>query len=317
MARHGVQTFRASGERRLSWGVYGSLPQDLADVPGSCRQLSPLVPGSGALEDMADGALEGLAILAPAGRLERQFVMAHGLRALAAGAAMTALAPKDKGGMRLRKELEVLGCEVRETSKSHHRICTLVRPVTCRGIAAAIAAGGPQIVPAHGLWSQPGIFSWDRIDPGTQLLLDALPPLAGRGADLGCGFGVLARHVLGVPAVGELSLVDIDRRAIAASRRNVEDARARFLWADVRRDGQLPSDLDFVVMNPPFHDGGAEDKALGQAFVRRSAAMLREGGVLCLIANRHLPYEDALRESFSALTLKVERGGYKVYEARR
>jgi 16S rRNA (guanine1207-N2)-methyltransferase len=299
------------------WGVYGSLPPGLADVPQACRQYSPLVPGSEALEDVPGGALKGVVVLAPAGRLERQYVLAQGLRALATAAAMTVLAPKDKGGMRLRKELEALGCEVRETSKSHHRICTLARPEVCAGVEAAIVAGGPQIVPAHELWSQPGVFSWDRVDPGTALLIEKLRELKGRGADLGCGFGVLARHVLRSSRVSELVLVDIDRRAIAASRRNVEDPRAQFLWADVRREDQLPTELDFIVMNPPFHDGGAEDRALGQAFIRRAAGLMRKDGVLWMTANRHLPYEEALEEGFSSVALHADRGGYKVYEARK
>ena len=31
-------------------------------------------------------------------------------------------------------------------------------------------------------------------------------------------------------------------------------------------------------MNPPFHDGGAEDQSLGKAFIQSAAKMLRKGG---------------------------------------
>ena len=94
------------------------------------------------------------------------------------------------------------------------------------------------------------------------------------------------------------------------------DARARFHWSDVRAAPDL-SGLDFVVMNPPFHDGGAEDKALGQAFIRRGRDMLRKGGAMWLVANRHLPYEAVLNEQFSAVTPRADKAGFKVYEARR
>ena len=90
----------------------------------------------------------------------------------------------------------------------------------------------------------------------------------------------------------------------------------QFHWADVRRAPEL-ADLDFIVMNPPFHDGGAEDKSLGQAFIGRAHAILRKGGVLWLVANRHLPYEAALNAQFARVTLKAQVSGYKVYEARR
>jgi 16S rRNA (guanine1207-N2)-methyltransferase len=160
------------------------------------------------------------------------------------------------------------------------------------------------------------VFSWDRPDPGSQQLLAALPPLAGRGADLGCGLGVLARGALAAGGVTRLELVDIDRRAIAAAQRNVEDPRAIFHWADARVAPDL-SGLDFVVMNPPFHDRGVEDKELGQGFIRRAHQILRPGGTVWLVANRHLPYEAVLSGLFARVTPRGEGAGFKIYEARK
>jgi 16S rRNA (guanine1207-N2)-methyltransferase len=110
--------------------------------------------------------------------------------------------------------------------------------------------------------------------------------------------------------------VEIDRRAVEAARRNLDDPRIEVIWADVRRLEGLDG-LDFVVMNPPFHDGGIEDRALGVAFIAAAAKALRNGGVCWLTANRHLPYEAPLEEAFAKVTLKAERGGYKIYEARK
>ena len=102
-----------------------------------------------------------------------------------------------------------------------------------------------------------------------------------------------------------------------AARRNVTDTRAHLHWADAA-DGQPPlADLDFVVVNPPFHDAGTEDKGLGQAFIRQAARALRTGGACWLVANRHLPYEAVLKSAFKSVRLDHESGGYKVYEARR
>ena len=161
------------------------------------------------------------------------------------------------------------------------------------------------------------MFSWDRIDPGSALLVKHLPALSGRGADFGCGFGFLARTVLASPKVESLVLIDIDRRAIEAAKRNISDPRASTQWTDLRTSGFETKGLDFVVMNPPFHDGGAEDKALGQSFIRRAADALRSGGTCWLTANRHLPYEGVMTPFFKRVTLKIEAEGYKVYEAIR
>ena len=295
--------------------VYGAPPSDLVDVPHDAVQVSPLRPGSMALEQLPDGSLESLVAAAPPGSIERRYMLAHALRALAPGGQLTVLALKDKGGQRLRGELEGFGCEVAERSKARQRICHAERPERLEGIEDAIGEGAPTIVEDMGLHSQPGVFSWNRIDPGTALLLRHLPKLAGRGADLGSGLGILAKVVLDAPAIEDLTLVELDRRAVEASKANVRDPRARFLWADARSTGL--SDLDFVVSNPPFHAEGIEDRALGQSFITAAARMLRRSGTLVLVANRHMPYEDTLRAAFRSMTVLADEAGYKIIEARK
>jgi len=295
--------------------VYGAPDRDLAEVAAGAVQLSPLVPGSTAIESIADGSLDAITLLTPAGSLERRYELAQALRALKPGGALMALALKDKGGSRLRGELEAFGCEVIETSKRHHRICHAQRPAALTGLDDAIAAGAPRLVEPLGLWSQPGVFSWDRVDPGSALLAQTLSKLGGDGVDLGCGVGWLAKAVLTRSKVTSLALIDIDRRAIDAARRNIDDPRARIEWTDARGDHGLTG-LDFVVMNPPFHDNGIEDRGLGFAFIAAARRALRKGGVLWMVANRHLPYEAKLGELVREVTPRADKSGFKVIEAK-
>ena len=281
---------------------------------GASTQTSPLIPGSTPLESLADGTVDEAMIYAPPGVIERRYTLAQALRALKPGGRLDVMGPKDKGGSRLKKELTAFGAEVNESSKAHHRRCVVIRPETMTGLDEAIAAGAPRLVDGLDAWSQPGVFAWDRIDTGSLLLAEHLPALKGAGADLGCGYGALATVVLRSPAVTALRLIDLDRRAVEAARRNIEDVRATFDWTDVRTV-ETSGDLDFVVMNPPFHDGGAEDRALGQGFIRQAAAMLKRGGTLWMVANRHLPYEAELKAAFKRVTPLEEGGGYKLFEA--
>lgn len=293
--------------------LYGRPPL-VFDPPGAATQISPLIPGSTALESLEPVSIGEAMIYAPPGVLERRYTLALTLLALKVGGRLDVMAPKDKGGSRLNKELTAFGLDVGETSKAHHRRCVVIRPETMTGIDEAIAAGGPRKVEGLDAWSQPGVFAWDRIDGGSALLAEHLPVLKGAGADLGCGYGALATVVLRSEAVTALRLVDLDRRAVEAARRNVTDNRATFEWADARTLDDT-GDLDFVVMNPPFHDGGAEDRRLGQAFVRKAAGLMKKGGVLWLVANRHLPYEAELNAAFKRVTPVTEGGGYKLFEA--
>lgn len=297
--------------------VYGAPPRDVVEAAAGATQFSPLSPGSAALEDLAPGALSDITLLAPPGTVERRYVMAQALRALAPGGRLAVAAPKDKGGSRLRKELEAFGCAVGEDSRRHHRICVVRRPSAPAGLDAAIADGAPRFHEGLNAWTQPGVFSWDRVDPGSALLAKTMIPLAGKGADFGAGIGFLSKVALASPKLESLLLIDSDRRAVEAARRNIDDPRATIHWGDVRTAAIEPGSLDFVIMNPPFHDGGTEDRQLGQAFIRRAADVLRRGGTLWLVANRHLPYEKVLAEVFKTAPSRADTGGYKVFEARK
>lgn len=293
--------------------LYGRPPL-VFDPPGDAIQTSPLIPGSARLEDVAPGSATAVTMLAPPGAIERRYALALALQALEPGGRLDVSAPKDKGGSRLAKELAAFGVTGEATSKAHHKRIEAVRPKWLEDIDEALDAGGPQFSPTLNAWTQPGIFAWDRIDAGSALLMEHLPAFCGAGADLGCGWGALARAVLTASSVTALRLIDLDRRAIDMAGRNVEAARVSLEWADVRTVTPA-GDLDFIVSNPPFHDGGEENRRLGQTFVRQASAMLKKGGVAWIVANRHLPYEAELNAVFKRVRLVTEAGGYKLFEA--
>ena len=297
--------------------VYGEPPRALADLAPEAVQCAPTMAGSQRLEDLAADSLADFTVLAPAGTLERRYVLAQALRALAPGGRLAAMALKSRGGARLRAELEAFGCEVAERSKAHHRICHCPRPESPAGLDPAIEGGALRLDPSLGLWTQPGLFSWDRIDPGSALLIRFGEPFSGAGADIGCGYGALSLSVLASGAVTSLALVDIDRRAIDAARRNVTDPRAGFHHADARDALAALGPLDFAIINPPFHAGGREDRGLGQDLVSAAAKALRRGGVCRVVANVALPYEAAMAADFAGVRLIAREGGFKVIEGRR
>ena len=173
---------------------------------------------------------------------------------------------------------------------------------------------GPQAV-ADGFVTRAGVFSEDGPDPGSAALAMALPRHLGpRVADLGAGWGYLSRAILERDGVTELHVVEADHAALDCARRNVEDPRARFHWADARTFAP-DTQVDTVVTNPPFHTGRAADPGLGRAFIAAAARMLVPKGGLWLVANRHLPYEHALREAFRSVTETGGDAGFKILHA--
>ncbi|WP_417249676.1 class I SAM-dependent methyltransferase [Celeribacter sp.] len=162
-----------------------------------------------------------------------------------------------------------------------------------------------------------GVFSADRIDKASALLVETLPAkLPQTLADLGAGWGFLSRHILTRDAVTELHVVEAERAAIDCARANVSDPRAQFHWADATTF-KPPHLLGGVIMNPPFHTSRAADPSLGQAFIAAAAGMLAPNGQLWLVANRQLPYEAALTAHFARTTEIGGNAGFKVLHAEK
>ncbi len=203
--------------------------------------------------------------------------------------------------------------EVATLTKAHGRLFWFVPPAGgLADWAAAPPAPGPE-----GFFTQAGVFSEAGIDRGSALLAEALPrKLPARVADLGAGWGFLARAVLAREGVVAVDLIEAEALALDCARLNVTDPRAAFHWADATRFAPAKA-YDMVVSNPPFHAGRAPDAALGQAFVAAAARMLTPQGHLWMVANRHLPYEATLREKFRTVEDAGGDAAFKIVHATR
>lgn len=171
----------------------------------------------------------------------------------------------------------------------------------------------------HGFWSAPGLFSWNRPDMGSELLLKFMPDiLTGAGADLGCGYGYLSCGLVKSHGVTRVTAVDLDSRAVECTRRNLSERAVPFdfdcLWRDVTTMHDLKN-LDWVIMNPPFHTQLDEDRELGQKFCNAALKMLKSGGNLYLVANRHMPYEAVLKDGARTVTVLADEHGFKILHA--
>ena len=167
------------------------------------------------------------------------------------------------------------------------------------------------------LWSDAGVFSKDRLDAGTALLLDACELLPGwRVHDLGCGTGVVGVVVkLAEPSCAVLCS-DVSERAVALARRN---AAERGLDVNVREsDGyaHIPESFDTVLLNPPYVAG----RALIYRLIDEANLHLLPGGALQLVA-RHAKGGEMLKkkmlEAFGNCDDSRRRGGYRVYLSRK
>lgn len=243
--------------------------------------------------------------------------IARGWKLLAEGGTLVAAGANDEGAASLEKQVGKTFGLVGTLSKFHCRVFWLGKgqrtpPDYWRGLAGLQPVGsGPWL-------SQPGLFSWDRIDDGSALLAAHLPSdFAGRVADFGCGWGYLAQQILAHShSVERIDLVDAEFRAIEAAQANIADRRATFHWLDLTSE-PAPARYDAIVCNPPFHAGRAAVPALGLAVIEAAAHALRPGGRFFMVANRGLPYEPLLKKSFASYETLADNNKFRVSRAIR
>ncbi|WP_203997200.1 class I SAM-dependent methyltransferase [Micromonospora lutea] len=139
------------------------------------------------------------------------------------------------------------------------------------------------------LVSASGVFSANRLDPGTTVLLrKAEPPdpaTTGALLDLGCGFGPIACVLATVAPAATTWAVDVNERA-----RNVTAENAARLGLSgrlrVAAPDEVPADLRFAQIwsNPPIRVGKEELHRMLLRWLPR----LAPDGVAWLVVARHL-----------------------------
>lgn len=271
-----------------------------------------------------EGDFDAVLYLGTAQREENLANFGRALQALRPGGLFLCAMPNDLGAARFEKLLgEVAPLEV-QFSKFHARVFGVVLPQEPdRELLADWASRGACRRSANtGLFTCPGIFGWDKVDEGSRLLADHLPEvLEGCGADLGAGYGYLAHQILSTrQGVSRLDLFEAERLALDAARRNLEElgspVKVGYHWHDVTA-GVPQGQHDWIVMNPPFHQGRTRSLELGGRFVQLAARALRARGVLHMVANKNLPYEGLLQEALGKVKRVAEGPGFKVLSAWR
>lgn len=166
-----------------------------------------------------------------------------------------------------------------------------------------------------------GIFSPERVDTGTEVLLASVPtpPPGGNLLDLGCGWGPIALSLAIQSPHATVWAVDVNERALDLVRRNADSLGLGNITACT--PDNVPTDVSFMTIwsNPPIRVGKNELHGLLERWLPR----LDAGSDAWLVVQRNLG-SDSLHRWLEAtyptdftFTRAATNKGYRVLRCRR
>ncbi|MFB9835227.1 class I SAM-dependent methyltransferase [Actinoallomurus acaciae] len=158
-----------------------------------------------------------------------------------------------------------------------------------------------------------GMFSPDRVDLGTRVLLDSVPPPPPEGdlLDLGCGYGPIALTMAARSPQAIVWGVDVNERALECGRGNAQAAGLDNVRFGLEQDVPAATRFAAIWSNPPIRIGKPALHALLDTWLSR----LVPGGRAHLVVQKNLG-SDSLQRRLESRGWPTERltsrAGYRV-----
>ena len=291
-------------------------------------------PGSGAgrrVEPLDDASNHrSVVIYVPKEKPLFWMIMANLAACLEAGTRLY-LVGSNKGGIKsLIKHLPPQWQSARKVASGNHcllfeteRSAVAAQPFTLRDYTTkypvALSDPAADVLTVTNL---PGVFSDQRVDVGTAVLLEYLLGLKRsknglRVLDFACGNGVIGAFLRQHFAVSELVACDISAMALYCSEQTLAAQGLPSKYQVVASDGlnNVSGHFDWIVSNPPFHAGQKTDYRIAEQFFADAAKQLTRSGRLTVVANSFLGYNELLERHFRNVNEVLNTRKYKIIEA--
>ena len=167
------------------------------------------------------------------------------------------------------------------------------------------------------------VFGRNQLDAGAEILINNLPREEVKQIiDLGCGNGVLGLAAACLHPQANVSFVDESFMATASAKKNVlnnfSDTMNRFqFFNDNCLDGFSKNSADLILCNPPFHQQQTITDHIAWQMMQDAHRVLKPGGRLLLVGNRHLNYHVKMKRIFGNQRVVDSNKNFVVLESRR
>lgn len=166
--------------------------------------------------------------------------------------------------------------------------------------------------------SLPGVFSQQKLDVGTSLLLHNLPTnIEGKVLDFGCGAGVISCFIgkKYKSAALSLELLDVSALAIASAKKSLSlnDLSAKVFASNSLSN--VKGKYQHIVSNPPFHQGVKTNYQATEEFLKGIKAFMAVKGNITLVANSFLQYPDIMKSSIGNTKTIDKKQGFSIHQS--
>ncbi len=150
-----------------------------------------------------------------------------------------------------------------------------------------------------------GVFSKEKLDFGTRLLLENLPykDISGDVLDLGCGYGVVS-IILSRFVDASFDAVDVNRRALHLAEMNMKLNKAtniNYFESDCYDMIDENKKYSYIITNPPIRAG----KEVVYKMLRGAKEHLKNDGVLYFVMRKDHGAKTAIRDISDIYNVEV------------
>ena len=168
------------------------------------------------------------------------------------------------------------------------------------------------------LMSKPGIFGWDKIDKGSELLIQSVPAFLSHFEqqpksllDFGCGYGFLACHARQFNFI-HVTATDNNAGALIAAEKNLTATQLDHHVIASNAGDSLSRKFDAIWANPPFHEGFSTSKKILIRFLESSSTLLKRNGAALFVVNYFIPIERIASSYFQKIKVLDKNKSYKI-----
>ncbi|WP_198262714.1 methyltransferase [sulfur-oxidizing endosymbiont of Gigantopelta aegis] len=172
------------------------------------------------------------------------------------------------------------------------------------------------------IFNMSNVFSRTKLDIGTRFFLQHLPRDGQfkNIIDLGCGNGVLSLRAAQLYPEAQINCIDESYMAIASAKltlkANAVNAEQRITYQAANAlSNSIEKSADLILCNPPFHQQYVVGDAIAWQMFQQAKRVLKKGGELWIVGNRHLAYHIKLKKLFGNQSLIATNNKFVILKA--